>query len=523
MLRQIHIFLKGEHLFCKNYALALNAEELNNIKEILNDYIELPLPGKVSNRPLSNYQIFHTGEGNLYFLFITDLIDSLEYIETIITKTIKKFKELFPDPLKIKESNISTTEFLRFLNLLQKDLHSKIALIGPNGAGKTTFYNMLRSGGERTIMNFAKSSSFEMEGLSFDIWDFQLNDNFSPLWSKFISGSDLIILIFDLSNYHLKVIDHFLNLHKLESNLSELLILGNKLDAVEEVDIRRIKNELKIRDFNEISLIDIDSKEVIIDLLRETLKLKKNLPQNFEELIKEADELKLYGNNVQALAKYNELIKICNIYQDFTYLKSLQEKAEQLRKILDQQVKIRKEIESKKEFEIPPKLKFAKKVEVKPLPGAKSMPEIPEEDFQEGIQPSKSEEKMIAFQQLEKKPKELKIIKTLDKTTRSTKTKLTPKDLKIVIPTDEKAKIKEIKMPAEVFPPLEGSKEIIVDSKLSDYATELQKFIMEKGSSLSLGLCQQLIIELQKSLGRSISIDDIKLAAEFFVKQEQEM
>ena len=40
MLRQIHIFLKAEHLFCKDYAMALSGEELNNVKEIIQEYIK---------------------------------------------------------------------------------------------------------------------------------------------------------------------------------------------------------------------------------------------------------------------------------------------------------------------------------------------------------------------------------------------------------------------------------------------------------------------------------------------------
>ncbi|MFX1321624.1 MAG: Rab family GTPase [Promethearchaeota archaeon] len=520
MLRQIHIFLKAEHLFCKDYAMALSGKELNNVKEIIQEYIDMPLSGKTFSRPVSNFQIFHRGTGELYFLFIADLVDSLDILNDIIKNTMEKFNELFPDPSKIRESSPSKYEFMRFLDLIQKDLHSKISIIGPTGSGKTTLYNMLRSGGERSIMNFAKSSIFEMDGLNFDLWDFQIKDNFSPLWSKFISGSDLVILLFDLSNYHLKVFNHFINLHKLESNFSRLLMIANKRDLVDDEDIRRIKNELDIDDFIELSLNDPEVKQNIEELIKKTVGLKETLPPNFNELIKEADELVTVGNNVQALAKYNELINVCNLYQDFMYLPSLQTKADNLRKIIDEKVKIRKEMDRKKEFAVPAKLKFAKKVMVKPLPSTKPIPEdsVQTKAFDTAI---KTTDKMVSFKQLEKKPKELKIFKTEEVTPKPKKLTLTPKDLKIVIPTEKEVKIKETKLPTDLFPKLDESQVKKDEAKLGDFATELQNMITEKGSTLSLKLCELLISELQNSLGRALTKEDINLAADFFVKQEQ--
>ena len=47
------------------------------------------------------------------------------------------------------------------------------------------------------------------------------------------------------------------------------------------------------------------------------------------------------------------------------------------------------------------------------------------------------------------------------------------------------------------------------------------KIIIQKGGALSLKLCEDLITELEKSLERPITINDIELAADFFVKQEQ--
>ncbi|MFW9990386.1 MAG: ADP-ribosylation factor-like protein, partial [Candidatus Odinarchaeota archaeon] len=213
MLRQIHIFLKTELIFVKNYAMALGSEELDNVMKIIQKYIDMPIPGKTFQRNLTDFQIFHRASDNLYFLFITDLVDTLQYVDEVIIKTIEKFKYIFPNPLDANEIGASNDEFNEFLNQIQKDLHSKIAIIGPTEAGKTTLYNILRIGEEKILMDFAKTSIMEIDGITFDLWDFQLKDNFSLLWSKFIRGSDLVILLFNLANYNLKMMDHFLKLY----------------------------------------------------------------------------------------------------------------------------------------------------------------------------------------------------------------------------------------------------------------------------------------------------------------------
>ena len=104
MLRQIHIFLKSELLFVKDYAIALGTEELDNVKAIIQKYIDMPMPGKTFQRAISNFQIFHRASEDLYFLIITDIVDTLQYIDMIMIKIIKKFKELFPKPQEINES-----------------------------------------------------------------------------------------------------------------------------------------------------------------------------------------------------------------------------------------------------------------------------------------------------------------------------------------------------------------------------------------------------------------------------------
>ena len=166
-------------------------------------------------------------------------------------------------------------------------MRSKISIMGPINAGKTTLYNLLKSNDEHDFMDFAKSSTFDIDGVSFELWDFQLKDNFSPLWQKFVSGSDLIILLFNLANYNLKIMNHFLNIQKTESNYSKLLLIGNKRDLIDDKDIKRVRNELNISDFEEISLNSPDAKLSVQSLIKKILGLKDDLPQDFDKLAKE--------------------------------------------------------------------------------------------------------------------------------------------------------------------------------------------------------------------------------------------
>jgi GTPase SAR1 family protein len=501
MLRQIHIFVGKNCVYNHTYALALAEDELNNVTKIIQSYIEMPIPGKIFHRPVSeHFQIFHKSEGNVLFLFITDLVDSLDYIGPTIENTTKKFKELFPNPIDIKNSSDIKREFVDFLREQQYELHSKITIIGPTNSGKTMLYTMLKGDDEHAIMNFARASIYMIDNLKFDIWDFALKDNFSLLWSKFIKGSDLVILLFDLSNYHLRVINHFLNLQKQESNFSKLLIFGNKRDLVEDEDIKLIKNELDIPHFEEISLIEANSKEKIKSLISKMLSLKKLLPHYFTELMNEAKNLDREGNLIRAISKYKELIKICNNYQDFTYINKLKRDLEDLQKRVDEQAELRKEAEVKMKFEIPGKIQFSKSIKVQPLPSSKSDVKAPP-----SAEVPKTTYRAQTSQKIEKKAGDLMLFSKSDSTGETKEAELDKEDItldiNLVIPEEKRPILKEEKIGEEL-------------------SSTLQRMIEKRGSSLSLKLCLQLITELQKTMARPLTIEDVDFAAEIFVKHD---
>jgi len=500
MLRQIHIYHNGERIYNYSYAKAFGDEELNNVQKTIQSYIDMPIPGKTFQRPASNFQFFHRTIGNSVFLFVTDLVDHIDYIEKIVEKTIEKYDELFPNPEDVKETDLSKGEFTKFLEGIQHELHSKIAIVGPTNSGKTLLYNMLKANEENSIMNFAKSSNYIIDNLIFDIWDFQLKDNFSLLWSKFISGADLIILLFDLSNYHLRVINHFLDLKNQDSKLSKIVILGNKRDLVSVNDIKLIQNELNLEEFVEISLLESDAKDTVNQIISNALGLKKALPSNFNDLIKKAEKLVSDGNLVLAISKYKELISICDMYQELTYIQKFKKTLKSIQERVNQQTKLRKAEDSKRKFDVPGRIQFTKRVQVKPLPLDKTRIESkPPADVAE------LEKKEVKPKALTKKTEDLTLFKTGDKKETPKKTFLQAHDIKIE--TDFKV-YHTTKPESEAKEPEE------------DFPKELQILIEKKGSSLSLKLCEQLITELQKSLSRSLTVEDVEMAAEIFVKQE---
>ncbi|MFX1418844.1 MAG: ADP-ribosylation factor-like protein [Promethearchaeota archaeon] len=524
MLRQIHIFLNSELLFVKDYAMALGNDELKNVQTIIQKYISMPMPGKTFQRPVSNFQIFHRAYNNLFFLFVTDIVDSLQYIDKIMKKTIKKVEELFPNPEEINKPGPEKNELNGFLSQIQRDIHSKIAIVGPAYAGKTTLYNMLKSGEEKTIMDFAKISNLEIDGIGFDLWDFQLKDTFSLLWSKFIKGSDLVILLFNLANYNLGMIDRFLKLHQTESNYSKLLIIGNKRDLVEDSDLKRIKNELKLPNMKEMSLNSLGAKSQIEKYIKELLGLKKTFPKNFEALVKEADALVSEGKNIQALTKYKELMTISNSYQNIIFTKALEQKINDLSDKIKRETQKRKELDQVIDFEIAQPLVFKRKVTVKPLPTLSTIDEDQEEEaIEREITPVPSKpKKLVAFQKLDKE-QELKPVKITKPPLKVIK-KITPsKDIikETQEPKTDDTQAPKAKMPMELFAPHEDITKEMDKPMVINFTKELQKIITMKGSSLSLKLCENLITELQRSLGRPLKIEDIELAADFFVKQEK--
>ncbi len=159
---------------------------------------------------------------------------------------------------------------------------------------------------------------------------------------------------------------------------------------------------------------------------------------------------------------------------------------------------MRKQIESKKKFEMPGKIQFTRRVQVKPLPSDKS----------------------------QIKPPPIEVPKATIKASRSPVTEQKTEDLLLFSKSDASEAVDIDKeditldinkvIPEEKRPTLEQSES---ESEII-YPEMLQKMIEQSGSTLSLNLCSQLITELQKTLARPLKVEDLESAANFFVKHD---
>jgi GTPase SAR1 family protein len=506
MLRQIHVFHKTKNLpiFSHSYAMALGEKELKNVVELIKPYLEMPKPGKTFQIPIADFQIFYRSSGDYTILFVVDKIDQLERVEDGLKATVAQFIELFKYPEELEDSEFKKNQFLEFIGPLQQEFHSKISIIGPTNSGKTSFYDLLQNGDERHIMNFAKVSTYLINKLSFDVWDFDLQDNFSLLWPKFISGSDLVLFIFDMSNYHLRVFEHFKSMITTDAPLSKFLIIGNKRDLVDDSEVKFIKNELEIQDFIEISVKEAEARQQLDQIISEILSLKKSLPDDYSRLLKEAENLEANFNLVMAIAKYKEIIKMADNFQDLNLIHKFTSKVETLQAKVDEKNQLRKIRDSRKKFEIPDKIQFDTEIKVKPLPSSE------EQIFQPKAR------KFQSFGTLEKVKKEEKSLGDFTLFNKAEKIEnkkfLTPSDVQIDLKGAKPLKVdtKPLK--------IEEKLEITRDEDINP--EELKKLIEAKGSSLSINLCKLLISDLKKALSRPLKIEDLEMAAEVFVRNE---
>ena len=224
----------------------------------------------------------------------------------------------------------------------------------------------------------------------------------------------------------------------------------------------------------------------------------------------------------------------------FKILSESQKKLDDLKGIKEKQIILENKAEEKKKSSVPRQIQFTKKIMVKELPKKESRvtnvsPKPPMSYFPKDAPEPSSQIKtpqttpVPKVKKLTLRPQDIKL-KNLSNVERESEIDNSVKPPKIKIKKiDIKNKLDSIKIPYRLkdisnqVKNLFGSKEKIEPSQNSDHSSKLQQFIQESGHTLSTELCAQFIDELIKALGEPFTLEDIKIAANYFCDIEQNL
>ena len=116
----------------------------------------------------------------------------------------------------------------------------KVTLLGDQNTGKTSIIlRLIRETFRRTDATIgATYAKYINDDITYDLWDTAGSERFMALTPMYYRGSDIIILVYDLSNV-LSINKLHVFLDKIKEELKTdyvLIIIGNKLDLINRID-----------------------------------------------------------------------------------------------------------------------------------------------------------------------------------------------------------------------------------------------------------------------------------------------
>ncbi|MBN2157201.1 MAG: hypothetical protein JW776_14245 [Candidatus Lokiarchaeota archaeon] len=563
MLRQVFLLKDKKVIYRRSFALAYTSEEFEQVLDKINEFIVKPAQNQLFHRPIFNFQIVFGQLNDIFYIFVTDTGDKSKSVQDEI-KTLSN--TLSGSGLNV-EDLVSEMENKRELDGLIEEihysLHPKITLIGPWGSGKTALAERLSKKGEETrdIMDFARVHKIQLGNLYFDLWDFILEDDFSPLWGNYIRGSDLVVFVFNSFEKSTRKIENFINLFKREVPFTRKVFLLSHSKNLDAVVVNKFQEQYSTELKSESFVYDITDDEKVTqikELLQRHLELKRSLPPRFKDLIVESNKAIEKDDYPQAIKIIEQLIKIAEEYQELEYVALFRKKVMELKGEIpvDQ---IIEEKPAEKTFMAPQRVTFKDVITVKSLDGLGTQKsgqkiEIPSissltEDptnlkrKRETTQIPRSgkfagvKDKKLTFERSPLVKNDIVGLKPKE----SSKSKTDVADKKGEETVDKYTEFQEKKQQekqsflhdmfthtdppiAEPLPP--PIKEISVgteEERLNYEAELLHKTIQERGRNLSLDNCRTFIQQIQLKLNKDIlNEQDILNAANLYVKKIEE-
>jgi len=137
----------------------------------------------------------------------------------------------------------------------------KVALIGDSGVGKTSILEYFINNNIYTTPTIGSGYySYKLdENTTLNIWDTAGQERYRSLIPTYYRGSDICIIVFDLSNYKIKDVENWIDVYTENTNNNNIILVGNKVDVSEGGDLHYLSARYKLFKTSAIDGTNIES------------------------------------------------------------------------------------------------------------------------------------------------------------------------------------------------------------------------------------------------------------------------
>ncbi len=350
MLCQVYIVLKDDILFQRDYAKGLDASLFSSILPKIKQDTFSKFGGEMGEYDFYRYKLSFIVDKDydLMIIFVSGLTDNFDRIKVELHNLKKEFIDSYRPALKKGLDILISEDIEPILDKIHMNLSPKISIIGYAGVGKTTITKLIKEeeipmehiptiNGNHAVVKLGK--------LYLSVWDFAGQEQFSFLWKKFIAESDAVLLITDSSFENMEKSRYFIDLINEVVPYSHSAVIGNKQDLPTSIDIESIERVMGLKAYPMIAT-DRENKVKMIRIIAELLEIDPDVSPLLRPLIEKEElilkvENALESNNIeQALSYYKKIHELCIEIGDNSLAAEYQEKTENLKNMIKQQMSI---------------------------------------------------------------------------------------------------------------------------------------------------------------------------------------
>ncbi len=321
LLRQVIVLLGKTPIYKREYGKSLSWEALSPILNSLTDFLKQSNEDIIEFMNIVNMKVCYATSKyyNVLVILVTDQTDKEDNVKEETVKVRDIFVNKFSEFLMQGNYEPETYDSLRHdTDEAFRELRPKIALIGFSGVGKTTITRLIRA--EEIPMKHIPTitgdvAAIKVGSLHMYLWDFAGQEQFSFIWSRFVKGSDAIILVVDSSDHNLKESKFFVDLIRKEAPKARVAVVANKQDLPGALSPEGVANALGYRTYPLIA-IDPNQRGAMLNIVAEVVEVTVGVTSLIqpmlerESLVEAAEGAIMQGNLLKASEIYKHISEL---------------------------------------------------------------------------------------------------------------------------------------------------------------------------------------------------------------------